>query len=130
MQETSIAGIGVDTVEIARVVKACQRPRFRNQIFTEKEQKQFDSKLRRAASDFAGKEAVVKVFGTGFNGVEAREIAILRRENGAPYVELTGKASALAKSLKITEIHISITNTDELATAFAIGIRKEGKCQN
>lgn len=130
MQQTSIAGIGVDTVEIARVVKACRRPHFINRIFTEEEQKQFDSEMRRAASDFAGKEAVVKVFGTGFNGVEAGEIAILRKENGAPYVKLTGKALALARRLEIAHIQISITNTDELATAFAVGVRKEGECQN
>ncbi len=47
---------------------------------------------RRGASDFAGKEAVVKAFGTGFAGIDACEVEILRRESGAPYVTLYGAA--------------------------------------
>lgn len=122
-----VAGIGIDTIEINRVVKACQREHFINKIFTEREREQFDVKMRRAASDFAGKEAVVKVFGTGFNGIEANEIEILRNEKGAPYVVLHGKAKEKAKELQIGELMISITNTKEVATALVIGVREEEK---
>lgn len=125
MTDLGIAGIGVDMVEIKRVVHACEKEHFVKRIFTEKEQKQFDSGMRRAASDFAGKEAVVKVLGTGFCGIDAADIAILRRDNGAPYVELSGNALKKADLLGISYIHISITNTDELATAFAVGIKGE-----
>ena len=117
-----IAGVGVDTVEISRVVRACEREHFVSRIFTEAEAAQFDRSRRRAASDFAGKEAV-KVLGTGFSGVEAREVEILRGETGAPYVVLHGAAKAKAEQLQIAEIFISITNTKELATAFAVGVR-------
>ncbi len=118
-----IVGIGVDTVEISRVVRACEREHFVSRIFTEAEAAQFDKSRRRAASDFAGKEAVVKALGTGFSGIEAREVEILRRETGAPYVVLHGAAKAKAEQLQIAEIFISITNTKELATAFAVGVR-------
>jgi holo-[acyl-carrier protein] synthase len=116
-----IVGIGVDTIEIDRVTRACERKHFVERIFTREEQKQFDEKMRRAASDFAGKEAVVKMLGTGFSGVEANEIAVLRKESGAPYVELYGKAKEKAVELGIDAVLISITNTKELATAFAVG---------
>lgn len=120
-----IVGIGVDSIEIKRVVHACERQHFIERIFTQGEISQFDKNKRRAASDFAGKEAVVKVFGTGFYGVGANEIEILRDESGAPYVNLYGKAREKAEELQINRILISITNTKELATAFAVGVREE-----
>lgn len=116
-----IVGIGVDSISISRVQKAMEREYFAKRIFTEKELEQMDSKRRRAASDFAGKEAVVKVFGTGFVGVGARDISILRDEKGAPYVELYGAALRRAEEMGIDTWHISITNTEEVATAFVIG---------
>ena len=120
-----IVGIGVDSISISRVQRAMVREYFAKRIFTEKELEQMDSKRRRAASDFAGKEAVVKVFGTGFDGVEAADISILRDEKGAPYVELDGTALRRAQEVGIDRWHISITNTEEVATAFVIGCRGE-----
>lgn len=116
-----IIGVGVDTVEIDRVKKACKSSHFVKRIYTETEIREFDSKMMRAASDFAGKEAVSKVFGTGFSGFEPNEIEILRDKKGAPYVVLHGAAKKQSEQLGISNIKISITNTSELATAFAIG---------
>ncbi|MCR5690886.1 MAG: holo-ACP synthase [Eubacterium sp.] len=121
-----LVGIGVDSVEISRVIKACEKEHFFHKIFSEREREQMDPKRKRAASDFAGKEAVVKVFGTGFTGIRAGDIEILRHPNGQPYVVLQGSALDKAKELGIDEIKISITTTKELATAFAVGIRVEG----
>ena len=115
-----IVGIGVDMIEIGRVIHACEREHFLKKIFSEREIQQMDAGKRRAASDFAGKEAVVKALGTGFFGVEAIEIEILRRENGSPYVVLHGGAARQAEELCIRDWQISITNTKELATAFVI----------
>ncbi|MCI8363443.1 MAG: holo-ACP synthase [Eubacterium sp.] len=116
-----IVGIGVDSVEIDRVRKACERDHFVKRIFTEAETSQFDSRKIRAASDFAGKEAVSKVFGTGFSGCQPAEIEVLRNEKGAPYVNLYGGAKEIASQLGIKELKISITNTLDTATAFVIG---------
>lgn len=116
-----IVGIGVDAVEIARIQRCCEKEHFVQRIFTEAEIREFDKNKVRAASDFAGKEAVAKVFGTGFNGCEPRDIEILRNEKGAPCVKLHCGAEQLAVSRGITRIHISITNTSELAIAYAIG---------
>lgn len=86
-----ILGIGVDSIEISRVVKAMEKEHFVHRIFTEKERAEMEHAKRRGASDFAGKEAVVKAFGTGFAGIDACEVEILRRESGAPYVTLYGQ---------------------------------------
>lgn len=117
-----ILGVGVDAVEISRVQRSCEKGHFQSHIFTEAEIAQFDKRKVRAASDFAGKEAVVKVFGTGFSGCFPRDIEILRNEKGAPYVNLYRGAKEIAEELGITSIQISITNTADLAVAFAVGI--------
>lgn len=117
-----IVGIGVDSIEISRVLKAMEKDHFVHRIFTEQEIEQLDSTGRRGASDFAGKEAVVKALGTGFIGVEAGEIGILRNEKGAPYVVLQGAAKELAEAKGITDWKISLTNTKETATAFVVAV--------
>ncbi len=117
-----ILGVGVDAVEISRVQRSCEKGHFQSHIFTETEIAQFDKRKVRAASDFAGKEAVVKVFGTGFSGCFPRDIEILRNDKGAPYVNLYRGAKEIAEGLGITSIQISITNTSDLAVAFAVGI--------
>lgn len=116
-----IIGIGVDTVEIERVRKACENAHFQERVFTPEEIRQFDRRKTRAASDFAAKEAVVKVFGTGFSGCEPGEIEVLRDERGAPYIQLYGGAREIAERMGISRLNISITNTSEAATAFAVG---------
>lgn len=120
-----IVGIGVDMIEIHRVVRACQREYFLKRIFSPREIRQMDSGRRRAASDFAGKEAVVKALGTGFTGIPASDIEILRNPLGAPYVVLSGRARRKAREKGITRFLISITNTKELAAAYVVAVREE-----
>ena len=116
-----ILGIGIDTIEIARVLRACERSsHFVERTFTTKEMAQFAEHKVRKASDFAAKEAVAKAFRTGFYQCEPREIEVLRGELEEPYVRLYGKAKKIAKRLGITQIHISITNTENEVTAFVV----------
>ena len=77
-----IFGIGTDLIEINRVVKACERKAFLTKVYTEQEQKLFLSDIRKAASNFAVKEAVVKMFGTGFRAILPKEIEVLRDNLG------------------------------------------------
>ena len=116
-----IAGIGTDLVEIGRVEKVLLRRRHLSRIFTTTELACAKDNATTLAGNFAVKEAVSKVFGTGFFGVEPYEIEVLRDNAGAPYVKLYGNAQKLAKDKKITKIHISITNTKDFAQAFVIG---------
>ena len=116
-----IAGIGTDLVEIDRVEEMLQRGRRLSRIFTTTELACAKDSAATLAGNFAVKEAVSKVFGTGFFGMEPYEIEVLRNSAGAPYVKLYGNAKRIAEEKKIAKIHVSITNTKEFAQAFAIG---------
>lgn len=118
----SIIGIGIDQVEIDRVLTACQKKGFLARYFTESEQKLIQKKETRAATNFAGKEAIAKCFGTGFYKLSPSEIEILRNEMGAPYIVLHGAAKSTAQKLRISEIHISLTDTKQIASAFAVAV--------
>ena len=89
-----IVGIGTDMIEIARVEKACGKQ--------------------------AVKEAVAKSLGTGFLGFGPADIEVLRDELGKPYVKVYGGAREKARERNITWFHVSITNTNEYAVAFAV----------
>lgn len=116
-----IFGVGVDQILVSRVEEACKKDSFLRKYYSERERELIRERNSRAATNFAGKEAVVKAFGAGFTaGIVPREIEILRRENGAPYVELAGKARSFAESHQIGEIHISLTDTKEYASAFVV----------
>ncbi len=116
-----IFGIGIDLIEIKRIEKACEKRSFLEKVFTAAEQQLIADKKSRAAGCFAVKEAVVKVFGTGFAGCSPIEIEVLRKENGKPYVNLYGKARQLAKELEIDSLFVTITNTNDFAAAVAVG---------
>lgn len=116
-----IVGVGTDMVEIGRMEKACRRPSFLDRVFTEEERRQAGGKISRLAGDFAVKEAVSKVLGTGFRGFWPSDVEVLRDELGKPWVRLLGTAQKLAQERGIDRIHVSITNTEVYALAFAVG---------
>ena len=115
-----IFGVGTDIIEVERVKRACEREAFLTRSFTEEERRQAAGKAARLAGDFAVKEAVSKAFGTGICGFSLSEIECLRDEKGAPYVRLSGSAESLRKRLGIGAVHVSISDTQELVTAFAV----------
>lgn len=116
-----IAGIGTDLIEIGRIREMVGRKRSLSRIFSEEELAYAGSDSTTLAGNFAVKEAVSKVFGTGFFGLEPYEIEVFRDAKGAPYVKLSGNARKQALDRKITKFHVSITNTKGLAQAFVIG---------
>lgn len=69
---------------------------------------------------FAAKEAVAKCLGTGFSNFGPCHIEILKNDIDKPYVSLLGNALAKAQELEISIIHVSISHTHEIATAFCI----------
>lgn len=119
-QVEKIIGIGIDLIERERVVKSCQSESFLQKCFSEREREEIAAHPKRAATDFAGKEAVAKALGTGFTGICLAEIEILRKESGAPQVFLQGRAKEQAQRLGVTAVHISLTDSKELAGAYVI----------
>ncbi len=121
-----IVGVGTDMVEMARLVKACEKQAFLERVYTEEERRQAGTRTSRLAGDFAVKEAVAKALGTGFRGFMPIEIEALRDELGKPYVKLYGGAKETAEKLGITAIHASITNTKDCAVAFVVAESERG----
>ncbi|MGB4661795.1 MAG: holo-ACP synthase [Mobilitalea sp.] len=116
-----ITGIGVDLIEIGRVVKACQKESFLKRCYTEPEINMIHTDIKKAADNFAVKEAVSKMLGTGFRSFSMTDIEVLRDLEGKPYVNLYGNAAVLAKQQGTAQIHVSISNTKEYANAFVVG---------
>ncbi len=121
-----IVGIGTDLIEINRVVKACEKEAFLKKYFTSKEIELAAINKQKLADNFAVKEAVSKMLGTGFRGIKPIEIEVLRDSLDKPYVNLYGSALQIADSLAVTKIFVSITNTKKYAGAFVVGER--GAC--
>jgi holo-[acyl-carrier protein] synthase len=115
--------IGTDIIEIERIRQAIARwgERFLNRVYTEAELRVYGHRVHSLAASFAGKEAVMKLLGTGNRGVVWREIEILYHTSGKPYVGLSGRAKTEAQKLGIKEIDVSLSHSREYATATAIG---------
>lgn len=118
-----IVGIGCDFVQCERIQKAWKKESFAKKFYTEKEIALVRKRPGRAATNYAAKEAVSKVFGTGFSVFLPIDIEILRDEKGAPYVILHGEAKKKADSLGIKKIMLSLSDDGAYAQAFAMGIK-------
>lgn len=116
-----IIGIGTDLIEIDRVIKACNKGAFLKKYYTLKEIELIQADKRKSADNFTVKEAVAKMFGTGFRGIKPIEIEVLRDQLGKPYVNLYGKAKEKSLESGIDKIHVSISNTKLYAIAYVIG---------
>lgn len=122
----TIAGIGVDRVVIARIDRSVERfgARFLQRIYTDAEIAQAQAKgnpSRRFAMLFAAKEAVSKALGTGFHqGVAPRDIETIHLPSGKPAVTLHGGARRTAEKQGVSVVHLSLTDDDGVAMAFAV----------
>jgi len=120
-------GLGLDVVEIARMERILARtPSFAAKVFSEQERAYCDATAHPAthyATRFAAKEAVVKALGNGFSGgVGVRDIEVRRNAKGRPYVVLAGRARAIADSIGLREMPISLSFTHAEAVACAMAI--------
>lgn len=112
---------GIDLVEISRIQKSMENPRFLTRVFSEEELEYFQQKgahkIESAAANFAAKEAFSKALGTGVRGFSLREVSVLRDKLGAPFLSLSKKAAQLAQGY---EISLSLTHTAHYASAVVI----------
>lgn len=125
-----IVGVGTDIVEIHRMEKVCSGNKIPGRIFHAEERELVAQNPSKAAGNFAVKESVAKVFGTGFRGFEANEIQVGRDDKGKPYIILHGNAKKMEQKMQIDTWHVSISNTDSLAIAFVIGEKRNEICDD
>lgn len=121
-----IVGHGIDIVSVARIGHSIEKygDRFLERCFTAGERAYADDRKRRIehlAGRFAAKEAVLKALGTGWrSGIAWTDVEVVLEPSGQPRIELHNRAAEIARELGIATVHISISHTDELATASAI----------
>ncbi len=99
-------------------------PTFLQNIFTPEEISYCDSRSDPAqhfAARFAAKEACLKAIPWG-SGQKSSwlEIAIVRKADGQPVIELRGELKKLAEVGEGLRVHVSLTHTPELAAAVVI----------
>lgn len=120
-----LIAVGTDMIEVDRIRRAILRnDRFLKRVFSGEERAFFEVRGMEAATiaaTFAGKEAVLKVLGTGISGMSWTDVEILRAPSGKPFVRLSGPAAAQAAQLGIDEILISLSHSKSQAIAFATG---------
>ncbi len=125
----SLAGLGVDIVEIARMENILKRtPRFKQRVFVQSERDYCESKPNPAvhyALFFAAKEAVLKALGTGFAGMGLNDVQVAHDGRGKPLAVLQGKAKQVADDGQIAEVFLSLSYTHKTAVASAVAARKE-----
>jgi holo-[acyl-carrier protein] synthase len=121
-----IVGLGVDITEVDRMEAAIARRGrpFLNRLFTPAEIL-YCEKHRHSAERFAGrfaaKEAAMKALGTGWaRGVRWIDIEIVREPSGKPTLKLSGAAAAIAASLGVMHIAVTITHDGNTALAQVI----------
>lgn len=117
--------IGIDIVNIDELKKGVDKygDLFLRKAFSEKELSfngygRNHSNIRKLAACFAGKEAVIKVLGSGNVGLW--DIEIIADSLKRPEVMLNGGAGKLADKLGIKEIQLSLSYARKHAIAMAI----------
>jgi holo-[acyl-carrier protein] synthase len=110
----SIAGIGVDVVDLKRFEHALIRtPALRTRLFAESER---ELPLRSLAGRFAAKEALIKALGDS-TGVQWHDMVIVSNELGNPGFVLSGGTAEIVRRLGITMIHVSMSHDAGIAVA-------------
>ncbi|MCX6021667.1 MAG: holo-ACP synthase [Chloroflexi bacterium] len=115
--------VGSDIIEISRVQQALDRfgDRFLHRVFTDREIVFCKGRASELAARFAAKEAVMKALGTGVRGIGWRDIEVLPMRGGKPLVFLSDRARARAEAMRLGELAISLTHSNEFAIASVVG---------
>ena len=121
-----ILGVGIDIIEVARIQSSYEQfgERFLNRILHPNEIAYCLSYRQPApflAVRFAAKEAISKAFGTGIGAqLGWQDMEVGRRESGEPYVILHGNGEKLLRERGARIVLISLSHTQQHATAIAI----------
>ena len=73
------------------------------------------------AARLAAKEAYMKAIGTSWTDeVDWLLIEVRNHDSGKPYIALSGTAKDLTENSGVTQIHVSMSHTSLLASAFVV----------
>ncbi|MCI8496760.1 MAG: holo-ACP synthase [Clostridiales bacterium] len=119
--------IGLDMTELSRIEHSMKNRRFCRRILGQREYDQLAGRgmpVQSVAASFAAKEAFGKALGTGIRGFALREVELLRRETGEPYLHLSGNAAKMAEG-RGCSFCVSVTHTKTCAAAVVLGFGRE-----
>ena len=118
---------GIDLVEVDRIKKSMENPRFLSRVLGRTEYSQLKMRgfsAQSVAASFSAKEAFSKALGTGLRGFALDEVELLRDSNGKPELKLSGSALKIAQQRRL-HFSVSVTHTKEYAAAIVIGEEAE-----
>ena len=119
-----ILGIGSDIIHIPRVARAIENERFLQRVYTAREWAYAKSRGRGMAASlaarFAGKEAVLKAFGTGLRDGKLTDVEILPDALGAPVAHLGGYFAARAEEMGVERVLVTLSHERDYAIAYCI----------
>lgn len=129
-----ILGIGTDLANIERVQGVLDRfgDRFRNRVFTPREQRKASARAQGElgeaatyAKRWAAKEACSKALGTGLRmGIAWKDMAVTNLHTGQPVMAVTGWAAERLDQMcpdgHEALIHVSLTDDHPWAQAFVV----------
>lgn len=132
-----ILGIGTDAVEVARIEAAVARhgARFAQRILGPRELVVHAARAARSpqrgtlylATRFAAKEAISKALGLGMREpMYWRAAQIVNAASGRPEVVASGALAEYLRQRRI-RLHVSVSDLDDLALAYAIAETEEQK---
>ncbi|MFH8842033.1 holo-ACP synthase [Streptomyces sp. NPDC017868] len=115
----------MDLAEVSRVEELMgSQPELRERVFTARELAYCYRRKRvgeHLAGRWAAKEAVLKSLGTGMGPrMEWTDIEVVNDRAGRPRVRLYGEVEAVARSLGMASIDISLSHSGGLAVAHAV----------
>jgi|SRR5699024_409946 len=123
-----VLGIGTDLVAVARFATLTERGgrRFLDRWFSPDEvaySLSCHKPARHIAARFAAKEAVLKSLRSpGLVPPRWAEIEVTRDSAGLPGIRLHGSTSALAHSLGVGSVHVTLAHDGQYATATAVAV--------
>ena len=121
-----IIGIGTDLIQIPRIEKilVTHPTLFLDKYFSVEEFKKYENcelnskqLASKYAKFFAAKEAFVKALGTGFNGINLRDICVCNEPSGKPVLKLEGTAAEKLRLSEANSVHLSISHEREYTVA-------------
>jgi holo-[acyl-carrier protein] synthase len=120
--------LGIDLVSVDSVADSIVRhsDRYLERIYTDGELEECRDALgapvpSRLAARFAAKEAVLKVLRPGVDdAIPWRQIAVRTDRRGAPELELSGSAQAVALERGVQSLAVSLTHEGRFAAAVVV----------
>lgn len=109
-------------IEIPRIKRLAQKPRFLARIYSPQEMKFLMEKhfpVFSIAEMFSAKCAFIKAMGISGNGIKMNDISVLTDFGGAYYISLSGKAKKTF-AMKRARISVSCSHTRNIASAIII----------